>query len=289
MRKKIAILLVLLISVQAIVRSKEIKILSWNIFMVPPIIFKSCQQERAYLIAAYIKNQNADVVVLEETFMKSTRKIIQDNVRDTFPYFSKITKRGVLKNNSGVWIMSKFPIQNQHFLKYRNRKGSDIFSKKGAVFVEVEIENKKIQLIATHTQSLKKFEKTRQKQFGQLKRELADVFFNDSVPQLIIGDLNCDYYDTTAYEQMIKTFDVLPPTYFGEPYSCDGLTNDLGYTFFDSTRETLDYILLRREHQNIASVQPIEILHPKMEKYFCKKPFLHLSDHNPIITNLELK
>lgn len=55
--------------------------MAWNIFMVPPMVFKSCQTDRASLIAAYVKNQNPDVLVLEETFMKSVRAIINDSLK----------------------------------------------------------------------------------------------------------------------------------------------------------------------------------------------------------------
>lgn len=44
--------------------AQEIKIMSWNIFMVPPFIFKSCQTERAHLQAAFIKKNDPDIVVL---------------------------------------------------------------------------------------------------------------------------------------------------------------------------------------------------------------------------------
>ncbi len=268
---------------------KEITIMSWNIFMVPPVIFKSCQEERAYLIADYIKTQQADIVVLEETFMKSTRKILQDSLQSVYPYLSKITKRGVIKSNSGIWILSKYPLQNQHFSKYKKRSGSDVFSKKGAVFTEVVIENKRVQIIATHTQSLKKFESTRNKQFIQLKSTLADVYLNDTVPQFIIGDLNCDYYDTMAYQTMLENLDVLPTQFSGETYSWDGQKNELAYTYFDHTQETLDYILLRKQHAKIAKIHPVEIKNPTANVAYCKKPFQHLSDHHPIISRIELK
>lgn len=68
--------------------------MTWNIFMVPPVIFKSCQIERAYLIADYIKNENPDILVLEEAFMKDTREIIYERIKFIFPYQSTITKRG---------------------------------------------------------------------------------------------------------------------------------------------------------------------------------------------------
>ncbi|MBK6276088.1 MAG: hypothetical protein IPF58_15995 [Saprospirales bacterium] len=103
-------------------------------FMVPPMIFKSCQTERAYLIAEYIKVQNPDILVLEETFMKSTRNIINDRLKMIYPFQSSITKPGFFKTNSGVWILSKYPIERQAFITYKNKTSSDVLPKRSYIF-----------------------------------------------------------------------------------------------------------------------------------------------------------
>ena len=263
--------------------------MSWNVFMVPPLIFKSCQTDRAFLIADYIKKANPDIIVLNETFMKSTSKIIKDSLQQIYPYQSIITKKGFCKTNSGVWIFSKFSLKNQHFIKYKKKKGSDIFAKKGAVYVEIELPNKTIQIIGTHMQSLTKHVSTRFKQFHQLKTKVLDVYLNDSIPQFIIGDLNSNYYDSVEYNNMIETLETLPVSYTGEKYSWNGLENDLAFKFSEHTLETLDYILLRKQHEELAEIKPIEILKPTKDTCFCKYYFKNLSDHHPIISTIKLK
>lgn len=262
--------------------------MAWNTFMVPPLIFKSCQTDRAFLIADYIKMQNPDILVLEETFMKSTRKIMKDSLQTVFPYQSIVTKKGFLKTNSGVWILSKYPIEKQAFITYKKKRGSDIFAKKGATLLQLEIQNKKIQIIGTHTQSLTKHVSTRFKQFRQLKTKLLDVYFNDSIPQFIIGDLNSNYYDTTEYNNMIEILETLPVTYTGQKYSWNGLENDLAFKFSEHSLETLDYILLRKENEKLAEIKTIEILKPTKDTCFCKYKFQNLSDHHPIISTIKL-
>lgn len=263
--------------------------MSWNVFMVPPLIFKSCQTDRAFLIADYIKIVNPDIIVLNETFMKSTRKIMKDSLQQIYPYQSILTKKGFLKTNSGVWIFSKLPIKNQDFIKYKKKKSSDIFAKKGAVYVEIELPNKTIQIIGTHMQSLNKNKSTRAKQFVQLKTQLLNKYFFDSIPQFIIGDLNCDFYDTTEYNYMTKILETLPVIYIGEKHSWNGLENDLANKFSEHTLETLDYILLRKQHAPIAEFISTEILKPTKDTCFCKYKFLNLSDHHPIISTIKLK
>lgn len=263
--------------------------MTWNIFMVPPVIFKSCQTERAYLIADYIKNQNADILVLDEAFMQKTRKIIYDTLKDNYPYQSTITKRGFFKTNSGIWILSKYPISQQQFIKYKKKKGSDVFAKKGAVLVHVHVNGKQIQIVGTHTQSLNKNWATRAKQFQQLKTMLLDKYFVDSIPQFIIGDLNCDYYDTTEYKSMLTTLETLPVSFTGEKHSWNGLENDLACKFSEHTLETLDYILLRKQHAALATILSTSILKPYAHTCYCKQNFRNLSDHHPVIANILLK
>lgn len=269
--------------------SQEIKILTWNIFMVPPVIFKSCQIERAVLIADYIKKTNADIVVLEESFMQSTRDILYKNLKEIYPYQSDITKSGVLNLNSGVWILSKFAIEKQDFITYKKKKGSDIFAKKGATYLEVNVGQTKIQIIGTHTQSLPKYKATRATQFCQIKNELADKYFQDTIPQFIIGDLNCNYFDTAEYAQMQQLLDIQPVSFSGEPYSWNGLKNDLAFKFSEHTLETLDYILLRKKHAHKAAIISSEILHPYSDSCVCEKKFNYLSDHNPLLSRVVLK
>ncbi len=269
--------------------SQELKIMAWNIFMVPPMIFKSCQTERAFLIADYIKIQNPDILVLEETFMKSTRSIISDSLKMIYPFQSSITKPGFFKTNSGVWIFSKFPIQKQAFITYKNKTSSDVFAKKGATFIQLEILNKKIQIIGTHTQSLNKNVTKRFKQFNQLKKKMLDIYMDDSIPQFIIGDLNSNYYDTTEYNAMIQTLETLPVSFTGEKYSWNGLQNDLANKFSEHSLETLDYILLRKQHVSKAEIISTEILKPTKDTCFCKYKFQNLSDHHPIISTIKLK
>lgn len=264
----------------------SLKIVSWNIFMVPPVVFKSCQQERAGHIAAYLKAQQADVIVLQEAFMKDINQQLLECLQSDFPYQTTPTKKGWIKSNSGVWILSKYPILKQDFILYKHRKGTDIFSKKGAVFAELHTGKNTLQLIATHTQSLGKFRHVREKQLQQLKTQLADVYYRDSIPQVIIGDLNVDFYDTSAYSALTQILDVDDIRYTGSTHSWDGINNQLAAKYFEKIQETLDYILLRKTPENKATLLPVKIDTPVQKDCFCKASFNDLSDHYPLSTML---
>jgi endonuclease/exonuclease/phosphatase family metal-dependent hydrolase len=287
--KQFFYLVFLTLCTMPLMAEQQLKIMVWNIFMVPPVIFKSCQPERALLIADYIKLMDADIVVLEESFMKSTREVINEKLNSIYPYQSSITKSGLLKTNSGVWILSKYPITKQDFIRYKKKKGSDIFARKGATFTEILVDGKKVQIIGSHTQSLPKYKSTRALQFQQLKTTMLDKYFTDSIPQLVVGDLNCNYYDTSEYNSMLQLLDVLPVNFSGEKYSWNGLENDLAHTFSERTLETLDYVLLRNRHESLAEIISTEITKPYSDYCICNKNFHYLSDHHPVVAVVRLK
>lgn len=269
--------------------AQEIKIMTWNIFMIPPIIFKSCQEDRAVYISDYVKKMNPDIMVFNEAFLKNITTILKDKLTALYPYQSDVTPRGAMKLNSGVLVFSKFPILKQDFVQYKSKRGSDRFAKKGARYVELAVNNQRIQLVTTHTQSLVKYSAARIKQFTQLKNQLLDKYYQDSIPQFIVGDLNCNYYDTSEYNIMIKTLDVLPVAYSGERFSWNGVENDLAYKFSEHTQETLDYILLRNSTFAKATIKSTEILKPSCGCTICKYKFNSFSDHSPVISTIELK
>ncbi len=284
---KYIIYILFLLSTSA--RAQEIKILSWNIFMIPPIIFKSCQQERATFISNYINIQNPDVVVLEEAFIKSINQILVDSLKSQLPYSTKPTKRGLLKLNSGILILSKYPIENQYNFIFKKRKGSDRFAKKGAVLAQINIKNKPVQIVGVHAQSLKKYEQTRFKQFNQFKQDFLDKHQQANIPQLICGDLNVNYYDTIAYKNMLHVLNTVPCVFDGLSYSWNGIHNDLAFKFSEHTLETLDYILLNQQHRNLVTLQPITILEANSDTCFCKFRYTSFSDHYPIISTIQIK
>jgi endonuclease/exonuclease/phosphatase family metal-dependent hydrolase len=288
--KHILVTILLIKLILSATAGDTIKLFSWNIFMVPPVVFKSCQTERAVLIADYVLEIDPDIVVLQEAFMKETRMQIETRLSGTYPFQADLTKSGVLKANSGIWMLSKYPILQQDFIVYTSKKGSDRFSKKGATFARFDIQGKKMQLICTHTQSSSKHHAVRARQFTQLKTTLADRYFDEQIPQFIAGDLNVNYFDSVFYQQMISILKVLPADFPAARYSYDGKTNDLAATFFKSDQQqTLDYILLRKEHQSAAEIVSTDILKPTRDSCFCKKSFYDLSDHHPVISTIRLK
>ena len=290
MLKKLFICLVLISTIHfGFGQSQQVKILSWNIFMIPPTIFKSCQCERAPLISAAVKNWDADVIIFQEAFQKKIRLMIWDLLKDTYPYETGVPKSGFLKVHSGVWIVSKYPIEKQESIVYKAKKGSDGFAKKGATFIEVNMNGKKFQVIGTHVQSGSKYQDIRYLQFKQLIDQLGNKYLDPGIPQFIGGDLNTDYQLQDLYKEMIRILDVTGVKHTGELYSCNNIDNSLGAKFFGKEQEILDYILVRNAHEKIATVKQEIIYSSITTEPVCKKGFKALSDHNPVMAIIELK
>jgi len=267
---------------------QNFKILTWNIFMIPPTIFKSCQDERCVLISNAVKQWDADVIIFQEAFQKKSRNTIWQLIKDKYPYESGVPKSGFLKTHSGVWIVSKYPIEKKEMITYKVKKGSDKLAKKGATFVEINVNGKKVQVIGTHVQSDGKYQAIRDIQFKQLIDELGNKYFDPTIPQFIGGDLNTDKKFEDLYREMLRILDSEEVSHTGEPFSWNGTENNLGAKFFGKHQETLDYILIRRGNKNVASIKKEIILSAIAPSPFCKKNFNGMSDHYPVMAEIEL-
>jgi hypothetical protein len=79
MMRKLVLLLGLISSFQ--LQAATLKLLTWNLFMIPKPINFSLQQTRAPLIAEALLNRDNDVLVFQETFSGSARRKIMKNLK----------------------------------------------------------------------------------------------------------------------------------------------------------------------------------------------------------------
>src|ERR1700722_7760488 len=68
--------------------NNSLKILSWNIFMLPRFIMRTGQLKRAHEIVNVLKDEDADIIVFQEAFDKSAREIIRKGLASYFPFES---------------------------------------------------------------------------------------------------------------------------------------------------------------------------------------------------------
>lgn len=264
----------LLLCTQSAFCNDTLRILSWNIFMVPPAIYKSDQVNRARMIGEVLEKSGADVIILQEAFMKKTRHMLEQKLSPVYPHNSgKPQGGGLFKINCGVWVLSRLPLEDVKFIPYKDCEGSDCFGKKGAYLFAVTKNGHRVYMLGTHVQSGPAVA-TRQKQFAQLVAETAHI--PDTEPLLILGDLNTDLHATAEHQAMLQTLQAEDGPMTGQAYSYAS-DNDLAKRFFPEPNSTLDYLLVRDKSKKIASVT--RTIHKFTSVSSGTYKFIDLSDH----------
>jgi endonuclease/exonuclease/phosphatase family metal-dependent hydrolase len=254
---------------------KELKILSWNIYMLPRFALHTGKRKRAREIAKMLPAENYDIMVFQEAFHGDARRIIKRKLKKLYPYRVGPANRRVfwIKTNSGVWMLSKVPLKKLKQIKYKDCDGfTDCFAHKGALLVEGEWEGQKFQLLGTHIQAGGPYP-VRQSQYEQI-RGLIDTYKQEGVPQLLAGDFNMGIDRGDPYYQMLKTLDV-------EEYVPDSELKYTASTLNDirggDDDRLIDFIFYRpngtQPKQLIRNVRRFATIQP------CFKKYCDLSDH----------
>lgn len=255
--------------------SKELKILSWNIYMLPRFALHTGKRKRAREIAKILPAENYDILVFQEAFHGDARRILKRKLKKLYPYRIGPANRRVfwIKTNSGVWVMSKIPLKKLKQIKYKDCHGfTDCFAHKGALLVEGEWEGQKFQLLGTHIQAGGPYP-VRQSQYEQI-RSLIDTYKKEGVPQLLAGDFNMGKDNGEPYPQMLKTLDVEDYVPDGELKYTAAILNDIRGGDDD---RLIDFIFYRPN-----GTQPVKLVR-NVRRFAtptpCFKHFCDLSDH----------
>jgi len=132
----------------------KLKVLSWNIYMLPSFLGRGTAS-RAEAIGNLLASSDYDVIVFQEAFDATSRKIISRLLQPAFLFEAGPAnqKPFSFKTNSGIWIFSKYPIRNSASIIFKTRMGIDAFSRKGALLAEIEVRGQRVQIIGTHLQN----------------------------------------------------------------------------------------------------------------------------------------
>ncbi|MBX7180768.1 MAG: endonuclease/exonuclease/phosphatase family protein [Bacteroidia bacterium] len=234
--------------------SKKVKVLSWNIYMLPRNIKRTGKMYRAPKIAEEIKKEGYDVLVFQEAFHGTARQILWRKLKKEFPY--KIgpgnRKWWWVKVNSGVWILSKTPLKKVDEIQFRDCDGFvDCFARKGGLLVETTVQGQTIQIMGTHMQAGGTYD-TKRSQFRQLAKELLEPNKKEGVPQLLCGDFNIREADTVLYPELVSTLQCENGPLSG-PYkfTADETNNDLR----PSGQKVIDFIFYKGNGMLVNSVK----------------------------------
>jgi endonuclease/exonuclease/phosphatase family metal-dependent hydrolase len=254
--------------------SADLTVLSWNIYMLPGItnlskqITKSDKKARAMEIAAYLNSSEVDIVVFQEAFFNPARRKLSKSVKENYPfqYGPANPSKWSLKTSSGIFVVSKFPLQVLGTVQYEACNGADCFAKKGALLLEGEVNSQKFQILGTHLNAGGPHW-IRQEQYKQVRGLLND-FTKLGVPQIVCGDMNTHKENEAHYQNMLDMLDVLDQeTNSGQQYTTA------------KDRTVIDYIFIRQNDSRME-LEKKEVLWINPNQYeVIDKLNGNLSDH----------
>jgi len=268
---------------------KKIKILSWNIYMLPHLVAAhSNKKERASVIGETLLGSDYDVIFFQEAFHSTARNRILAQLQNKYPYHAGPANRKFLslKANSGLWIFSKYPIVHSQSIIYKNKFGVDALSRKGALLVELNVQGQRIQIAGTHLQNCGPVW-LRQVQCVEFYKRLLKPNAREGVPQIICGDFNIDRHTTQEdYQFMLQALDAKDSNDEVNQYSYDRLNNDL-HIEKGTAKDLIDYILFR-SNGGIAicsnAVTPIKrkwsTLHSDLSDHYAIQAEINFSNLN---------
>ncbi|WP_299161788.1 endonuclease/exonuclease/phosphatase family protein [uncultured Tenacibaculum sp.] len=234
----------------------EVNILTYNIHSY--LITKKDEALRLKKITQYLKenNTNYDVILFTEIWRDDKKEELIDSLRQIYPY--SIHSNNVSSNiGDGLLVLSKIPIGNTHFFKYKNSEGFDWFAKKGFWKLELLLNQSSFYVFLTHAQADEDKVATRTKQLQQIKHEIDKV---KKYPTIIAGDINIignskEYRDMfTIFSDFKDSYSIINPDKDG--YTYDNTTNELAKHFDGGGtiyQQRLDYILYSKGLTPITS------------------------------------
>ena len=263
-------------------KTKSLKILSWNIYMLPYISLFNRNADRATVIADKLEHSDYEIIVFQEAFSSKCRNILAKRLVKEYPFQYGPANKPLFpfRTSSGLWVVSKIPLKQLDRIKFTISKGFDIIARKGAVLFQGEFQGTTFQLLTTHLQS-DNSQKIREKQCFEIKEHLLNQYYNPNIPQLICGDFNIEMDDQLNYQHMLHTLGANNGEISGDvKFTYDEMDNNLARTSIGK-KSVIDYILVRNE-------QWIKHIERKVQTFYAKigMKSSNLSDHYAMEANI---
>ena len=262
------------ISAESSAIEDNLTILSWNIKMFSaPYGWLHNRIERAENIIQSLKNStNYDVILFQEAFSSKIRKQIYRGLKLLYPYQIEPEDHfNFFKTNSGLWAISKMPIELIDQISFSKLKEWDWMSSKGAKLYSFIKNDKEILLINTHLQSDYKtnYSSIRRSQYDEINLGLILPYVKINKPLILCGDLNIS--NVVNLDKMLKHLNL----------KNGPLSGKLQFSTFSQPNELVDYILVKTDKFKFKSIQRrIQDFSMDFLEYST-----NMSDHYPIEAN----
>ncbi len=256
--------------------STSLKILSWNIYMLPYLGMVNGNENRAKAIAEKLIDSDYQIIVFQEAFTKKSRRVLSRRLKGAYPYQYGPANKGKLLSlmtNSGLWVVSKIPLTELGQIRFSLSRGFDMIARKGAVLFEGDFQGRSFQILATHLQAEGE-PVLRRKQCHEIKDKLLNRYFRAETPQFICGDFNIDMHDNDNYNAMLTTLEAQNGDISGDiKFTYDEVDNTL-VSKSPGRKRVIDYILVRNEKW-------VDRIERKINTFYEKigQSYTNLSDH----------
>ncbi len=255
----------------------QLKILSWNIGMLPVVNLFKETDNRIQAIANALYASGYDIIVFQEAFTSPARTIIKHKLHELYPFaYGPVNgSKFSLKFNSGIWILSKIPLKLLNEIEFKISAGFDAFARKGAVLLEGRFNKSPFQLIATHLQDDTYPQSIRDEQLKEIFEKLIYPYSDMQTPQIICGDFNTDEKKVEHYNGMLTILNAENGEISGNmKVTFDDVSNDAFQSSHPDPR-IIDYILTRNSHVIQWISRKVAVL-----KFKWGKGSEYLSDHH---------
>jgi endonuclease/exonuclease/phosphatase family metal-dependent hydrolase len=196
--------------------SSELKLLTWNVYMIPKPIQCTKQGTRTKLIAKELSKIDHDLILMQEAFSLPFRRKISKALSKSHPYQDTLGRggRGVKFLNSGLFILSRYPYKILGTAHFNLCTTYDCLAAKGVILVEIKHPSgKSIQVATSHLQSEGSVQarEARAYQF-QVIKQLFNTHREEGVAQILAGDLNVNGRRTGEGSEYLEALRVLEMT-----------------------------------------------------------------------------
>lgn len=220
-----------------------------------------------------------DVLVLQEVFTENSFEFLTTELAISYPYHTEVVgqdcesadwtsvagncQKNTWKGNGGVFILSRWPIEEKHAYIYqagRISKTFDFLAQKGVVYASISVvgqgRTQQIHVLGTHLQADSESHDIRMLQLKEMRRWFDKFEVAKSEAVILAGDFNVSSNDPLKFAELLKQTRSRLVFSEGAIGSKSPSTNRyLNMISSSKIEKTLDFILYRTDHL-IPDIEP---------------------------------
>lgn len=262
---------------------EHLKMITYNTQMMPSIagVVDHLNQPKQRVKDIPGTMKDADVVVMEELFDPGLRETMLELMTREYPYNTLVVGDDSHKMlTGGVIIFSRWPIEVEDQIVFREGSGMDDLAAKGVSYARINKNGFIFHVFGTHLQSGDDAYAIRQQQLSEMKSFIQSKNINGNAPVILAGDFNI-IKNSAEENYLTAMLNVKEDENIGFPYSVDSQTNSMNV---GKSRDKIDYIFAELNH-----LQPVKAYtRVWINRAFTDAtmwPQFDLSDHYPVTSD----